>query len=257
MSQFKGNLGQYRVIKTEDNSETLYSEYFDEACHNLSGAYDETIHNYINGCHISDKLSQLNQISVLDVGFGIGVGLKCLINTIKNSPIIPDAIFYYSVELDEVLFLWAIDNYFKDYYFEKISLSNLRCYKLIINDINLEVLIFIGDARLTIPEAAHLHQIKALNAIFQDPFSPKKNPVLWSVEWFTLLKSLSHKDVTLSTYSSSISIRKSLMAAGWQIENLKGFGQKRTMTRASLNGSTSNDILDQLKRSPSLEIRDK
>lgn len=257
MSEFKGNLGLYRVIKTEDKSETLYSEFFDEACHNLSGAYDETIHNYINGCAIPDKLNQLNTLSIFDVGFGLGVGLKTLMDTTKNSKKVPSNIFYYSVELDEFLFLWAIEKYFTNFKFEKFELSNLRGYKIKISELNLIACIFIGDARVTIPMAKELGLITTLNAIFQDPFSPKKNPALWSVEWFTLLKSLSCPDVTLTTYSSSISIRKSLIASGWEIENLKGFGQKRTMTRANLIGPTHESILDQLKRSPSLEIRDK
>ena len=245
------------MIKTEDNSETLYSEFFDEACHNLSGAYDETIHNYIHGCLIPDKLNQLNSLCVFDVGFGLGVGLKALIDTIKNSTRIPQDIFYYSVELDEALFIWSTSKYFPDFIFEKFTLSNLRGYKIRIDDYNLSICVFIGDARLTIPTAHELGLIETTNAIFQDPFSPKKNTSLWSVEWFTLLKSLSAPEVTLTTYSSSISIRKSLIASGWNIENLKGFGQKRTMTRANLVGSTSSEILDQLKRSPSLEIRDK
>ena len=257
MSEFKGNLGLYKVIKTEDNSETLYSEFFDEACHNLSGAYDETIHNYINGCEIPDKLNQLNSLSIFDVGFGLGVGLKALIDTIHKSNRIPSDIFYFSVELDESLFLWSVSNYFTSFIFEKFELSNLRGYKLKIEDINLTICVFIGDARLTVPKAVELDLVRPLNAIFQDAFSPKKNPTLWSVEWFTLLKSLSHKEVTLTTYSSSISIRKSLIVSGWEIENLKGFGQKRTMTRANLTGSTTSEIFDQLKRSPSLEIRDK
>ena len=245
------------MIKTEDNSETLYSEFFDEACHNLSGAYDETIHNYINGCDIPDKLSQLDTLSIFDVGFGLGVGLKALMDTIHKSKSIPSDIFYYSVELDEFLFLWSVAKYFSFLKFEKFELSNLRGYKLKIDDINLTICVFIGDARITIPLANELSLINPLNAIFQDAFSPKKNPTLWSVEWFTLLRALSTKEVTLTTYSSSISIRKSLVVSGWEIENLKGFGQKRTMTRANLSGSTSSEILDQLKRSPSLEIRDK
>jgi tRNA U34 5-methylaminomethyl-2-thiouridine-forming methyltransferase MnmC len=110
---------------------------------------------------------------------------------------------------------------------------------------------------VTLPLAQKNELLVPFDAIFQDAFSPKKNPTLWSVEWFSFLKSASRQNVQLSTYSSSISIRKSLLAAGWSIENARGFALKRTMTKANLMKETSKEILMQLDRSPSLEIHDK
>jgi len=104
LTDFKGNLGIYKIIVTEDKSETVWSEFFDEACHNLSGAYDETIHNYINGCHIRDLLAKKNNLNVLDVGFGIGLGLKALIDEARKLSSKNTSINYYSIELDENFF---------------------------------------------------------------------------------------------------------------------------------------------------------
>jgi tRNA U34 5-methylaminomethyl-2-thiouridine-forming methyltransferase MnmC len=87
------------------------------------------------------------------------------------------------------------------------------------------------------------------HAIYQDAFSPKKNPTLWTKEWFSFLRSISTEDVILSTYSASTSIRKSLHEAGWKIQQGEKFGRKRTSTRATLNGETSAEILLQLERS--------
>lgn len=53
---FDGKLGKYKIIETLDQTKTLWSEYFNEAFHNLFGAYEETLYNYINGCHIKDQL---------------------------------------------------------------------------------------------------------------------------------------------------------------------------------------------------------
>ena len=257
MNEFKGNLGNYKIIKTEDNTETIWSEYFDEACHNLSGAYEETLHNYILGCGIPNLFDQGKDFQVLDVGFGVGVGLLSLINEIKR---IEDrknaAIEYYSIELDEALLLWSLKNTLPEINFKKCEKNDLQYYEAYWEDL-LTIKIFIGDGRVTLPKAHQLGLIKQLSAIFQDAFSPRKNPALWSVEWFSFLKSMSEESVILSTYSSSIAIRKSLIIAGWIIENAQGFAMKRFMTKARLSGSIDPELIAQLSRSPSLEIRDK
>ena len=255
LMNFKGNLGNYKIIKTEDNTDTIYSEYFDEACHNLSGAYEETLHNYILGCAIPDYLSRNSNCSIFDVGFGVGVGLMALLDQYTKMPNYTTKMQYYSIELDETLLLWSLRN----------TLPNLKLEKKIIHDLtfyegefqNIGIKIFLGDGRLTMPKAQSLDLLSPLDVIFQDAFSPKKNPMLWSVEWFSFLKSISRQGVLLSTYSSSVSIRKSLLSAGWTIENARGFAMKKSMTKAKLTGVSAPELIEQLQRSPSLEIRDK
>ena len=267
MTEFKGNLGNYKIVKTEDNTETIWSEYFDEACHNLSGAYEETIYNYIEGCNIPDSFAKKAEVAILDVGFGVGVGLKALIEQVHISPNSNLKLFYYSIELDEILLQWALKTthpYIELERFEKnVGSSKLVCFEgkwqgsPNENNKIIEIQIYVGDGRLTLPMASSLSLIKPLDAIFQDAFSPKKNPTLWSVEWFLFLKSISSPLVELSTYSSSVSIRKSLLSANWIIANAKGFANKKSMTKAKLIGETSEELLLQMTRSPSLEIRDK
>lgn len=259
MTEFNGNLGKYKIIQTEDNTETIWSEYFDEACHNLSGAYEETLHNYILGCAIPDLLVQDTQAAVLDVGFGVGVGLKALIDQVKQSPKRSAKLYYYSIELDETLLQWSLKHTLPELHFELRSLETehglLKFYQGHYQELDIQI--FVGDGRVTLPRAQLSGRLKPLDAVFQDAFSPRKNPGLWSTEWFQFLKEISTKKVVMSTYSSSVSIRKSMLAAGWSIESARGFALKRTMTKANLMGVTSAELLLQLSRSPSLEIKDK
>ncbi len=250
---------------TEDQTETLWSEYFDEACHNLSGAYDETVYNYIEGCSLPELLLTKKNISVLDVGFGVGVGLKALIDLLKNSDSRELSLYYYSIELDEELAKWSLQStlpFLKLNRIESHSDTNSGSqlsYEGQWTELNklINIKIFIGDGRKTLPKASQLKAMEPVDVIFQDAFSPRKNPSLWSVEWFTFLKQISNSTVQLSTYSSSVSIRKSLLAAGWQIFDTKGFAFKKSMTKARLSGETSPELLLRMSRSPSLEIRDK
>lgn len=264
MTEFKGNLGKYKILQTEDQSETVWSEFFNEACHNLSGAYEETLYNYILGCGIPELFAQTNPVSILDVGFGVGVGLKGLLDEFHKSNNSTLSVNYYSIELDEALLLWSLAQTLPDIQLEKKQIPSptgeLVVYQGEVrgsHQQSLSIVIFLGDGRQTLPKARDLELLRGLDAIFQDAFSPRKNPALWSTEWFSFLKMISKKTVSLSTYSSSNSIRKSLIAAGWCVENARGFAMKRSMTKANLLGETSEELLLQLSRSPSLEIKDK
>lgn len=254
MDEFKGKLGNYRIIKTDDHTETVWSEFFDEACHNLSGAKEETYHNYILGCHLPELFTSLKTIHILDVGFGVGMGLSCLIEFIGANSYHSHIVHYTSIELDDVFALWSLEKFLPEVRLEKVISENYSSLEGIYK--NIYIKIFLGDGRITLPDAYEKKIIPNFNIIFQDPFSPKKNPTLWTVEWFLFLKTSSFSSVRLATYSASVGVRKSMVAASWIIENHKGFGNKKSMTQASLEGTIESSLLDQLARSPAVELHD-
>lgn len=227
----------YRFVETEDGSQTLFSERFGEACHSTTGAKSETILHYIQGCGIPEK-AHLDSLSILEVGFGLGVGLLTTWEMTKN---LPAKIHFLSLEIDPALVTWFHEEY-KDHPLFK--------------DPKFSFEVLVGDARKTLPEYAK-EKRPSWNAIYQDAFSPKRNPVLWTKEWFTLLRENSAPDVILSTYSASSSIRKSLVESGWKLSSGEKFGPKRTSTRARLSGETEPAILDSLSRSPVKALSDK
>lgn len=252
---FTGKLGKYKIIETQDQTKTLWSEFFDENCHNLSGAFEETLYNYINGCHIPQQIKSMSPVHVLDVGFGLGIGLLAFITELTKCETGQCHHSYTSIELDEDLFLWSIKETFPGYCFTKEE-NSYSC-RLEINRTHLLIRVYMGDGRKTLPQAFKKGELPTFTAIFQDAFSPKKNPALWSVEWFSDLKMMSSPEVYLATYSASVSIRKAMIVAGWRLTNAKGFGQKKTMTKARLQGETDPTLSAELSRSPTLELRDK
>lgn len=254
MDEFKGKLGNYKIIKTDDHTETVWSEFFNEACHNLSGAKEETNYNYIYGCHLPRFFTQELTIHILDVGFGVGMGLSCLIEFIETHSYHSHTVHYTSIELDDVFALWSLDKFLPNIHLQKVFSGNYSYLEGTYKNINIKI--FLGDGRITLPKAQEKNIIPNFNIIFQDPFSPKKNPTLWTVEWFLFLKKFSCSNARMATYSASVSIRKSLVAAGWVIENHKGFGNKKSMTQASLEGTIETSLLDQLARSPAVELHD-
>lgn len=252
-----GNLGKYKIVETDDGDITLFSEYFDENCHSTAGAYKETLYNYVDGCKIPERLLYTD-LTVLEVGFGTGIGIKATIESLNNK--LENKLHFISTELDEELILWAQKNIKIDsdlFNFANLSKEeklNLTYYSF--ESKNLKITILIGDARESVPKAYSKKIFKSVQAIYQDPFSPKKNPILWTIEWFKDLYNLSSKEVILSTYSASASIRKAMIEAGFVVENRKGLPPKKSCTRAYLKGENSTDILNKIKSDKIIPLRD-
>lgn len=234
--KFHGSLGEYELVQTADGSSTVFSEAFEEACHSSHGAKKETRYIYVEGCDIVKN----NATSIFEVGFGVGLGWQ---ETIA----VHDHFTFYSTELDEKLVLWAqqefklFDSLIKkeNYYEGKKK--------------NSTAIILIGDARKTIHEFS-FH--KLFDAIYQDAFSPKRCPSLWTVEWFEDLIKLSSDEVILSTYSASSGVKKALFNAGWIIEERMGFASKRSATRAFRKGDMDSQLIKKLENPKIFPKRD-
>lgn len=236
----------HQLVMTQDGSATLFSMRFQENCHSTSGAKTETILHYLDGCEILTKASSLPHLTILEVGFGLGVGFLMTEETLRQAP----TSTFLSLEIDEELLEWFRLENLNDPFLGKLKWKNSERLKwLEAQDDKLNLIILCGDARGTLPHFLNRQPIK-WNAIYQDAFSPKKNPTLWTQEWFQLLKNNAAEDVVLSTYSASSSIRKALAAAGWKLFKGEQFGPKRSSTRAKLAGESDPEIMLNLSRSP-------
>jgi tRNA U34 5-methylaminomethyl-2-thiouridine-forming methyltransferase MnmC len=233
----------FTLTQTDDGSPSFHSHLYNEGGHSTTGAKSETIKHYIEGCKVLDVLNHSDKVVIFEVGFGIGLGFLTTLEHIPESK----KLIFYSVEIDQNLIEYAIEN--------NDILKNLNKksdhYQLVTDQFELNILN--GNARETVPSYQFEYNF---DCIYQDAFSPKRNAILWTTEWFSTLKELSHSQTILATYSSSSSIRKSLIKAGWKLYKGDKFGPKRSSTRAKLIGKTENDILLQLERSPAVEITD-
>ncbi len=236
-------------IETLDGSLTLFSERFQEACHSTAGAREETLIHYLKGCRVEEKILQTS-LNILEVGFGLGLGFMTTLETIQDAK---NDFHFLSLEIDHELVGWVVENLMKKNLLSSLSSTpNIISAKFPKGSLT----ILLGDARQSLPAYLENHPL-SFDVIYQDAFSPKKNPTLWTVEWFELLKKHSHQDVTLSTYSASDSVRKSMVEAGWKLQAGEKFGTKRASTRATITGSTDTEILLHLGRCPTPAMTDK
>lgn len=92
----------------------------------------------------------------------------------------------------------------------------------------LEADIIDGDARDTLP----LWQ-GAADAWFLDGFSPAKNPELWSDALMAQVADHTKAGGSFATYTAAGSVRRALTTAGFAVERVAGFGQKRHMIKGT------------------------
>lgn len=203
-----GDFGTYIVVVTGDGSLTLHSVAEKESCHSLDGAVGEARYNFIDGCRILEKSRETGRIAILEIGFGLGL------NFLETCRAMGDAEFEY-VALER-------DRKMVEMVFSSDSEKRLLAEKAVIE---------FGDAIETIDRLTVAG--KKFDAFYQDPFSPKKNPRLWTVDWFAKLRQLAAVGAILSTYSAARPVAEALAASGWKTVTRKGFGRKRESTLAT------------------------
>ena len=227
---------------TGDNSETLYSESVGEAFHSLAGAEGETLYNFIEGCEIVSRGQKQKSLKILEIGLGIGLGYALTMKALGRQ--FEKKITFITTEIDPKLLKWCQENTLFPEGFPYPSFRDLKKEKrdglsyAWAQRGRAKLIVLLGDVRQTLPLAVDkgvlslTKESDLVDCIYQDPFSPKRNPELWTNSWFRYLKTLCSKEAILSTYSASVSVRKSLIDAGFFVEKRKGFGVKRESTRA-------------------------
>lgn len=237
MTTFTGELGQYKLVETSAGDFTLWSEHFREHCHSMAGAIGETNYNFIEGCKLGDKLKKLDEtipLRILEVGFGTGCGWmetkKFLRATAKHN------VHFLSLEIEPALISWAQKQYASEV---DDSYPCFKDLKLIKNEKDYDLweaekersrlTILRGDASTSLQSflSQNVQLEHSFDAIFQDAFSPGKNPVLWEEKFFSTIRKLVKADGVLSTYSVSASVKKNLEASGWKCQERSGFAHKR------------------------------
>lgn len=213
-------------MKTDDGSFTLYSAAYGEGYHSLSGAVSEAFSKYIVPCGIAE-LAKRGSVRLLDVGFGLGYNLLAAIHTARDAS--PECRIEVVTLEKDILPVSSIDaltlpEILKPYSEIVLSTLNVGCYE----DETLSVTLLPGDARKAIFSVDG-----PFDAVFLDPFSPKKNPELWTVEFFQQLYARMTDEAILATYSAATPVRCGLLEAGFRIAPGPGDKMKRGGTLAT------------------------
>ena len=203
-----------KLIKTKDNSYTLYSEEYKEHYHSVSGALEEAEKKYVIPCKIKPGMA------ILDICFGLGYNSGMAIKKTNNIKII--ALEKDKKVLEQIQNINVPDSFKKAYNIIKEAAKDFSY-----EDKNIKIKILLGDARKTIKQIT-----EKFNAVFLDPFSTKKNPELWTEEFFKEIYKRMKNNSVLATYSCARVVRDNLKKAKFKIKDGPIVGRRAPSTIA-------------------------
>lgn len=236
---------QKRVVTTQDSSDTLYSYEFNEHYHSTKeGAFIESLHKHIVPAFTYN--THKKHLRILDICFGLGY------NTLTTLYYIREKNLDVSVEIYSPEFDLELIRSLKDFSYPKKFERFHEIIEAVANELEyhgkgVDIKVLLGDARDSIPKLT-----QKFNIVYQDAFSPKSNPLLWTKEYFGDIAQIITDDGVLTTYSTALSTRLALFENGL-IPYLYQDGAARNSTVASfsiLKNITPVDMNHKIKTNP-------
>lgn len=223
---------------TWTTNNTPKSENFGDVYYNKDSGLDEKKYVFVNGNYLESKFENLkNDFKILELGFGTGLSfLVTALEFAKNKT--EYSLEFTSTELFPLDFeeMYKALNVWEDFFQEELVQRFLQEYKKADLTTNIEIKldnislkILIGDANFKLKELKDKQ-----DCFFLDGFAPGKNESMWSESLFELVKGLTKKGSTASTYSASRVVKDRLEQAGFTYSKRKGFGHKRDMLQAEI-----------------------
>ncbi|MDZ4669119.1 MAG: tRNA (5-methylaminomethyl-2-thiouridine)(34)-methyltransferase MnmD [bacterium] len=216
------------VVENELGQKTLYRADIQETYHSIHGAIAESKHVFIEaGLKYWLNRSVKQQLSILEVGFGTGLNAML---TLLESNVQDNEVWYTALETLALPYSLIA----KLEYQKELSLENEKLF----SDMHL------GDWEVDLPLTANFVLYKTLNPIetflsnktydliYFDAFGPDKQSELWQPEIFKKIFGLMNSGGVFVTYSAKGDVRRSLLAAGFEVTKLEGPPHKRHMLRA-------------------------
>ncbi|AAC07760.1 tRNA (5-methylaminomethyl-2-thiouridine)(34)-methyltransferase MnmD [Aquifex aeolicus] len=212
------------IADTADGSKTLIHKTYGEPYHSqTAGAIRESLYKFVRPSRILEKAKERKVIRILDVGFGLGYNLAVALKHLweVNPKLRVEIISFEKELLKEFPILPEPYREIHEFLLERVPEYEGE---------RLSLKVLLGDARKRIKE---VENFKA-DAVFHDAFSPYKNPELWTLDFLSLIKERIDEKGYWVSYSSSLSVRKSLLTLGFKVGSSREIGRKRKGTVASL-----------------------
>ncbi len=216
-----------QTVVTGDGSPTLLSAAYGEHYHSLSGAFLEARERFVGPCRVVER-ARAGEVRILDVGFGLGFnlalawqavravapGARLRIVSLEKAPIEPD--------------LWRkLASGIADQTIIERVADLLRDGEVVAGPVSLKL--WVGEAEDTIERVED-----RFDCVFLDPFSPDRNPELWTHRFLEAVRRRVDEGAILSTYSAAVRVRIALLRAGWCVGVGPRVGLKSSGTLASV-----------------------
>src|SRR3989338_1226071 len=187
------------TVKTKDGSSTFYNCKYQEHYHTLFGAREEALIKYVEPAKIKDR----DNTVILDVCFGLGYNSAAALEQKKEGASMTIIV----LEIDPLI-LKEIKNIDFPFSNKELFVSAVEKGETTKDQVTLKIII--GDVLDTIKQVK-----EKIDVVLFDPFSPKKQPELWTQEFFKAVFALMNSGGVLTTYSCARHIRENMKNAGF------------------------------------------
>jgi len=205
-----------KLVKTKDGSYTAFSEVAGEHYHTISGAIEEAFEKHVNALGIE------NGMQILDFCFGLGYNSIAACKDHANLQIIG---LENDIKILEAMKDIEIPEILKT---EFDSFRNIAESLDVTDNNNNRIQILLGDALLRIDELPD----GIFDRVFFDPFSPKKQPEMWSEKIFQKIYNKMKNGAKLSTYSCAKQVRHNMTSVGFKVIDGPIIGRRSPATIA-------------------------
>jgi len=204
-----------RPVMTGDGSGTLYSAEFGETYHSdKDGALHESLQKHVLSAF--RLKGDQEKLSILDICFGLGYNTLATLYYVKKENL-STQIHIVSPEFDRELIESLSSFAYPEEFTALKPIIDALSREFHYEDEQFKIDILIGDARKVIPQLKEQFDI-----VYQDPFSPAHNPLLWTREYFAQIREAMKGDSILTTYSIAANVRMGLHENGFHLFMLSG-----------------------------------
>jgi len=218
----------------DEHGQPLSRSYGDVYFSRANGL-EETRHVFLAHNQIIERCQALpagGRLVIGETGFGTGLNFLCAWQAFAEHAPRDARLHFVSVEkfplaladLQRALALWPELAPYAEQLLAQYRALHPGFQRLLLDGGRVVLTLMIGDVLDCLP------QLDAqVDAWFLDGFAPSKNPEMWTDALFAELARLSAPGATLATFTSAGFVRRGLIAAGFTVVRVKGFGHKREM----------------------------
>lgn len=218
----------------DEHGQPLSRSYGDVYFSRANGL-EETRHVFLAHNRIVERCQALpagGRLVIGETGFGTGLNFLCAWQALAEHAPHDARLHFISVEkfpltqadLQRALALWPELTPYAEQLLAQYRAMHPGFQRLLLDGGRVVLTLMIGDVLECLP------QLDAkVDAWFLDGFAPSKNPEMWTDTLFAELARLSAPGATLATFTSAGFVRRGLIAAGFAVVRVKGFGHKREM----------------------------
>lgn len=233
-------------LNWDDQGQPLSSQ-FDDVYFSRASGLAESQHVFIQHNQLPERFAALQEgqtFVIGETGFGTGLNFLCAWQCFNQSAPSNTRLHFISVEkyplqasdLVQALALWPQLSELREQLLQQYLAIHSGFQHIQLDHGRITLTLLIGDA------LEMLQQLDGqIDAWFLDGFAPSKNPEMWNEQVFAQLARLGKADTTLATFTSAGFVRRGLIAAGFSMQRVPGFGRKREMLKGLLQPAEDTD----------------